>query len=256
MTDNQLEIAEVLAELVDRIHGALGAELVAVYHYGSAVTGGFDAGVSDLDLIAITQHDAARIDLARLKAMHGRFVRRHPDWTDRIEVVYVGRNAVASFRSSTERLAVISPGEPLNLRSDRIADWVQNWYLVRETGSVLFGPVPQALIADVSWPEFVDATKKWAIELEGSDLSAFSPGYLAYTVLTACRVERTVVDGIHASKQEAASRSIERHPGSRWLIEAALRCRLARGTVGFDDRETRDAAIAFIGHVAEAIARA
>lgn len=248
--------AGIVAELGARIQASLGSELVATYLYGSAVTSGYDSGVSDLDLIAITHQDASRIDLAGLKDMHRQFDRRHPDWADRIEVVYVGRRAVASFRSSAERLAVISPGEPLHLRPERIADWIQNWYLVRETGVVLFGPTPQELIPNVSWSEFVDATKRYAMELVGKDMSAFSPGHLAYTVLTMCRVERTVLDGVHASKQEAASRSIDRHPGSGSLIEAALRCRLARGTVGFDDRETRDAAIAFVGMVAEAIANA
>ncbi len=43
-------------------------------------------------------------------------------------------------------------------------------------------------------------------------------------------------------------------PEWAWLLGAALRCRMARGTAGFDDGETRAAAQRFIGLLAGEIA--
>ena len=115
-------------------HEVLGEGLVGIYVYGSYVSGGFDPGVSDLDLVAVTSGEVDGIDLPGLDLMHSDFVSRHPEWSDRIEVVYVGLAALRSFRTSSGPLAVISPGEPFHLRDERVVEWLQNWYLIRETG--------------------------------------------------------------------------------------------------------------------------
>ena len=110
--DEHPETSALLRELAADIGGAVGPDLVGLYVTGSYVAGGFDPAVSDLDLIAVTRDDAADLDLGRIRAMHAAFVGRHPEWSDRIEVVYIGADAVASFRSSHGSIAVISPGEP------------------------------------------------------------------------------------------------------------------------------------------------
>src|SRR5437870_6374635 len=124
----------VAQDLARSIREVLGEDLVGIYLSGSAATGGFDTDVSDLDLVAVTAAPADRIDLAGLKAMHGEFIRERLDWVDRIEAVYVGRVTLASFRTSTDSMAVISPGEPFHIRSDAPVRWLQNWYLIREDG--------------------------------------------------------------------------------------------------------------------------
>src|SRR5450759_843589 len=83
--------ADLLAALVSEVHGVLGDDLVGLYLYGSAVTGGFDAGVSDLDLAAVTAHEVEAIDLTGLERMHDRFAEQNPEWRGRVEVVYIGR---------------------------------------------------------------------------------------------------------------------------------------------------------------------
>ncbi len=134
------------------------------------------------------------------------------EWSNRIETVYIGQDALRSFRTSTGRLAVISPGEPFHLREEPPAAWIQNWYLVQETGVVLFGPPAESLIPPVAWPEFVAASVRYAGEIASKRLEDFSPGYLAYSVLTVCRAQRTVEAGTHGSKQEAAAWARERDP--------------------------------------------
>ena len=246
MDNERSSVDSLLEELVSGLQVAIGDDLIGIYLYGSYVSGGFDPGVSDLDLVTVTSRDPEQLDLASLERTHLAFVGRYPEWNDRIETVYVGRDTLRSFRTSRGRLAVISPGEPFHLRDDAVAAWVQNWYLVRETGVALFGPPASSLLPPISWPDFVAASRRYAGEIASHDLSDYSPGHLAYIVLTICRARRVVATGTYGSKQEAAAWAGEGDPDRAWLIDAALRCRLSSGMIGFDDPFTRAAAVAFI----------
>jgi hypothetical protein len=241
--------ASTLAALVSEIQGVLGDDLVGLYLYGSAVTGGFDAAVSDLDLVAVTAHEIDEIDLSGLERMHDRFADQNPGWRSRIEVVYIGRATLASFRTSDGPLAVISPGEPFHVRDDRAAAWLQNWYLVREIGKTFHGPPPTEVVPRIEWAEFVAATRRYASEVQSRN----GPGTLAYTILTLCRALYAVRMQSHGSKQEAAAWAREQMPEWAWLIDAALACRLTGGRVGFEDERSRTAAETFIALVSRTI---
>lgn len=247
------ETDALLEDLVSKIHRELGDGLVAVYLYGSYVSGGFDPGVSDVDLVAVTAAGAGGLDLTGLDRVHRDVVSREPEWDDRVEIVYVGRKALRSFRTSPGPLAVISPGEPFHIRADRLADWVQNWYLVRETGVTLFGPPAATIVPAIEWSEFVAATAQYAGEISTRNLADASAGSLAYEVLTMCRAFMTMQTQTHPTKQEAAAWTREQLPDWASVIDAALRCRLSRGTVGFDDAESRAAATEFMGLLATRI---
>ena len=223
----------VLEDIAASIHTVLGGDLVAIYLYGSYVSGGFDPGVSDLDLVAVTSAEVEEIDLAGLEQMHDDLISRHPEWDDRIEVVYVGRVTLEAFRTSHGRLAVISPGEPFHVREDRAAEWVQNWYLARETGIALHGPSAAAVVPSVEWPEFVAAAVQYADQLSGRSLREVTPGHIAYSVLTMCRAVMTVRTQTLASKQDAAAWARRTFPAWAWVVDAALECRRSGGTVGF-----------------------
>jgi predicted nucleotidyltransferase len=112
--DRQLPV-ELVQELTSGIGAGLGEGLVGLYLYGSSVSGGFEAEVSDIDLLVVTSRDVSEIDFADLEAVHRHFVERHPAWNDRLEIVYVGRGTLRSFRGGG-CLAVISPGEPFRIR--------------------------------------------------------------------------------------------------------------------------------------------
>jgi predicted nucleotidyltransferase len=243
----------LLETLVSSIHAALGDDVVGAYLYGSYVSGGFDPGVSDVDLVAVTARDADQLDLDGLERVHDEFASAHPDWVDRIEVVYIGRAALRSFRTSAARLAVISPGEPFHLRDERVVEWLQNWYLIRETGVVLFGPPAASLVPPISMAEFVAAAARYADQISHQSLVEATAGARAYAVLTICRALRTVETGTHGSKQEGAAWARERMPEWAWLIDAALRCRLSRGAEDFDDERTRAGADEFVALVAARI---
>ena len=241
-------------ELAATIRLALGVDLVALYLYGSAATGGFDPEVSDIDLMAVTSRPLAEIDLAAIHRAQDEFVRTRPAWSDRIEVVYLSRETIGSFRGGGD-LAVVSPGEPFHLTTGAEL-WIENWYLIRETGVTLFGPPAKDLVPPVSLAEFLAAIVAYADEVRRRDLAAASPASRAYGILTMCRALRTVATGAPCSKQEAAAWSRERFPTWAWLINEALACRLSRGSVGFNDDATRGAAEAFIDQLGDEIVRA
>jgi len=245
--------SDVLDALVADVRGVLGADLVGLYLYGSAVTGGFDAGVSDIDLVAVTASEADALDLLGLEAIHARFEDERPEWRDRVEVVYIGSTTLRSFRTGEGSLAVISPGEAFHVRTDRAADWLQNWYLVRETGVVLVGAPINTVVPPIAFSEFVAATQRYAAGERDRGRAGASGGALAYTILTMCRALRLVQTDIHGTKQEAARWARDEMPEWAWLIDASLECRLSGGTIGLSDDPTRAAAEEFIQQVADQV---
>jgi len=232
--------AAFVEELTTRLRSALGPDLVALYLYGSAVSGGFDVGVSDIDLVVVIEHDLVADTVARIESFHADTVHRHPEWHDRLELVYVKRDTLARFRGGGP-IGVISPGEPFHVR-DGIELWLQNFYLVREFGVTLAGPGPAAAIPEISWPEFLAATTSYADEVRGRSLHDATPGSRAYNVLTMCRALCTVRMNRPCSKQEGAAWVRAQMPEWACLIDAAERCRLSRGQTGFADLEIVQAA--------------
>lgn len=234
--------------LTAEIKAALGEQLLGLYLYGSYVRGSFDPDVSDLDLLAVTADEVEGLDLTGLERMHAEFVRRHPEWNDRLDVIYIGRGTLESFRSNQGSLAVISPGEPFHVTGD-VADWLMNWYHALESGVTLFGPEPATLIPPISWDEFAVAVARYVEWFRSEIATGRGAGYRAYAVLSTCRALYAVRNGKPATKQEAAAWTKERMPEWAWLIDAALRSRLARGG-GFSEERTLVAADAFIDLVA------
>ena len=235
----------ILNELMHGLREVLAPETVGIYLYGSAVSGGFDPGVSDLDLVVLTKHAVEVLNLAGLERMHGDLERNHPEWADRIEVVYVDKATLGSFRTSASMLAVISPGEPFHVTGPAL-DWDQNWYLVREAGIALFGPPAADFVPPISRSEYVAAVARYSAWLARQDLDTLSSRSLAYTVLSLCRAWCTVETGEPCSKQDGAAWAKDRRPEWTEVIDTALLCRMARGTTGPSDAETRSAATRLI----------
>ncbi len=245
---SQPSMPSIVEPVAAEIRAHLGDQLVGLYLYGSAATGGFDAHASDIDLVAVTVSEIGALDLADLERMHAAFVTGHPSWDDRIEVTYVGQATLRAFRAGGA-LAVISPGEPLHRRDDA-ERWLQNWYLVRETGMTLYGPGPGFLVPPISRAEFLASVARYADEVRQRDLRSMTPGARAYAVLTTCRARRTIATGTTCSKQEGAAGARVQVPEWAWLIDAALACRLAGGRAGFDDEPTLVASDKFMRRVA------
>jgi hypothetical protein len=246
------EVQPIVSAIHDELGRALGTDLVALYLYGSAITGGFDANVSDVDMVAVTLVDAGDLDLAALSRGHDAVLGAFPSWIDRLEVVYVGQRGLRRFRADPGVLAVISAGEPLHL-SGPVRDWLQNWYLVRETGVPILGPPPVEIVPAISRKEFLDGVRWYAGYLAGFVQDDRSAGELAYAVLSACRAARTIETGEPCSKQAGAAWMRRRHPDLAAIIDEALRMRLRRGRGDFVDEEAPEGARTLVRAVAEAL---
>jgi hypothetical protein len=138
-------IGSLLPALLDDWRHFFGSSLAGVYLCGSVVAGGFDPLHSDLDLIVVCDQEAADVDLARLDRVHQRFATRHPDWADRMDFVYVGRQTLAMAATGSGTVATISHDEPLHLLPAR--GWVLTWYPLQQTHTVLLGAELEQLLA-------------------------------------------------------------------------------------------------------------
>jgi predicted nucleotidyltransferase len=220
------DVDELLESLHSRIRAVLGERLAGLYLYGSLTTGDFDPGVSDVDLLAATASNLTPAELDALRAMHDAFERDNPAWRDRIEVAYLSLAALKTFRTRRSPIAVLSPGEPFNLK-DAGADWLMNWYAVRQDGIALFGPPPDQLIDPISDDEFAACVRGYVAEWAARIHTARDPRLQAHALLTACRALHLHRTGERASKRRAAAWAEDQLPQWAALIRASLALRSA-----------------------------
>ncbi|MDT8307771.1 MAG: DUF4111 domain-containing protein [Anaerolineae bacterium] len=199
----------------------LDKNLIGLYLYGSLVSGDFDPDISDIDLLAVTSCDIGGKEFEQLRQMQNDLVADNPRWKNRIEIQYLSAGGLHTFKTRSSQIAVISPGEPFNLKEAGI-DWLINWYLVREQGLVLFGPNPQTIIPSISKEEFLQASREhthyW---VQWAERPRDRKGQ-SYAILTLCRALYTVYRGEQASKRQAAFWAQKRFPQWASLIQNAL----------------------------------
>ncbi|MGH2549468.1 MAG: aminoglycoside adenylyltransferase domain-containing protein [Thermomicrobiales bacterium] len=221
------DVNEILAEIQRGISSVLDDTLIGLYLYGSLTYDGYTAGVSDLDLLAALNDDLDRAAIPSLTRMHAEIVARHPEWSDRIEVIYLSRQGLQTYKTQRSPIAVISPGEPLHFREEQAGDdWLMNWYLVLEHGQVIYGPPAEEIIVPASTDEFVKSVREhardsvlWIDNLKTSKARS-------YAVLTMCRTLYTDRNREHVSKQVAANWVANQLPEFRDLIDDALTLRV------------------------------
>lgn len=220
------EVAALLPLLHAGIVAALEPEprLLGLYLYGSLATGDFTPGVSDIDLLAVTDGPITPAVIDRLGPMHAAIVARLPDWDDRIEVVYAPRQELASFRTQVLDIGVISPGEPLHIVPAGV-DWLMNWHQARHAGAVIWGPPAAALVPETTVAEYVAAVRDHAAAFAAWMPAVISARQQAYAVLTLTRALYTVRHGHGASKAAAAAWLAQEAPWHAPQLDQALRWR-------------------------------
>jgi len=202
----------------------LGEKIVGLYVYGSLLSGGYDDGVSDVDLLAITTEDLDDEVLERLRVMHTVIEKEHPQWSNRVEVAYLSADGMRSFKTTARQMLNISPGEPIH-RIPAGKDWLMNWYLVRTGGVPLMGPLPERFIPEISKAEFVEAIGEYVRDADTWSNRMHDRKSQSYAILTMCRALHTLVTGEHHSKQESATWAQKRFPEWSDLIVTALKRR-------------------------------
>jgi aminoglycoside adenylyltransferase-like protein/nucleotidyltransferase-like protein len=247
MTDPN--VAGLLSRLVDGQRQALGIDLVGSYLFGSAVTGEFDPGISDIDTVTVLRSDLTAAQLAALERLHLDIVEEAPQWDDRVEVVYLSSRALTTFRTESSAAARISPGEPFHaIDVDR--RWLIDWYQLREAGISLCGPAAVSLVPFISHDEYVVAVRQHMLDWPDRVDGFVTQGNQAYAILTMCRGLRTWRTGEHVSKREAARWACEALPEHAQLIREAVIWREQSGNGSpIDGMATREATMRFVNGV-------
>lgn len=238
---------------VDDLHATLGGELVGAYLFGSAVSGGFDPAISDLDVIVVTETPVDQQPFERFAALVSRLQAREPEWAGRLDIVFVGRSTLAEFRSGGGPFLEINHEEPLELKR-RADEWLETWYLARTANWPLIGPAPARLIPPISTREFLDDVVRGVPGFIAPKRNTGTDGWLAYRTLTLCRLLRSLESGDLCSKVEGAAWAIERYPEQAPLIRAALEVR-AQGGRNVLTGEQRAAIPALLELLAAEVAR-
>ena len=214
VTEFGLRVADVLA-------GTLGTDLVGVYFVGSVALGGYVAGESDIDVIAVTRStltDPQRAGLASAVVEAGATCPARG-----LELTVYRREVVARSPAGAE-FEVNANGGP------RMAEAVHLdathepgfWYVLdravaHRSGVAISGPPAQQLFADASRRVLLQAMHEsmaWHRAHEKATL---------YSVLNACRAWRFAEDDVLGSKLEGATWA-----RVRWRDPAVIDAAVAR----------------------------
>jgi predicted nucleotidyltransferase len=239
------DINRLLESLLADIRHIFQDRLIGLYLYGSLTTGDFDPDSSDIDLLVVISSQITAPEFEALRIMHRDFARANHEWEDRIDAVYLPVTALRRFRTEKSPI-VISPGEPLHVREgEALRDWLQNWYIVRESGIALCGSPPNAIIPPITHNEFVEAVRRYAAEVS-ERVRRGDRKSQSYAILTLCRALYVHRIGKQASKRQAAIWVQEQFPSWSRLIERALVWRQAWREENVDHTATYDETILFI----------
>ena len=243
----------LLTDLLEYLKQTLRDDLLALYLYGSLVTEDFDPDLSDVDLLAVLPSALSPNDFERLDELHRRLVAKYPEWENRLEIAYLSTRALRTFKTAKSRVAVISPGEPFNVK-EAGREYLMNWYLVREQGEKLFGPPPRHYISPVSQEEFLESVREHAQFWQDEWLSdVYTRAEQAYAILTFCRAFCALQTGEQVSKKQAATWVGRHYPQWQSLVENAFSWRKVYPE-GIDHEETLPGTLAFVRFALEQMA--
>ncbi|MCR5753266.1 MAG: DUF4111 domain-containing protein [Acetatifactor sp.] len=242
------EINQILEKLLEGHKDIFGKKLLGYYVYGSLVWGDFDENASDIDTLCLISSEVTANELARIRTMHEEIIRKYPEWDNRIEVHYTPADGLKNFKTVPFYMANISPGEPLHMIVAD-AEWIDEWYLVREYAIPLVGTDPKEMIPYISKEEFVGQIKRYAHSFRDRIKICKDSYSLAYAILTICRALYTTQTGNQTSKPAAAKWAMEFLPEYKELLEDALIWRQERhisSSVTFENSARTEE---FINHV-------
>ncbi len=234
-------MSQRVEDLLARLDRALPGRVEGLYVVGSASTGAFRPGRSDVDFVAIVDRDLSRLELARLRAVHiGRWVstlvhdtalrRRWPLVCNGIylrgadlskpslEVTPVAGHVSGRFRIATREGFDVNP---------------VTWHVLARHGIAIRGPALEQLHIHTDQTELTRWTRSnlngyWRRWVErahhpGVRETVLDRRFTAVGVLGAPRLHYTIATGEIASKEDAAAHALAVFdPRWRPLIEDAL----------------------------------
>ena len=239
------EVSDLIADLHARLSSLMNDNLVGLYIFGSVASAAYDPGVSDVDLLVVTGQALAAAEYARLREMHVELAADREQWTDRVEVEYLSREALRTFKLRASDIGIIGPGKPFQVvKAGR--DWTVEWYDVREHAIVVAGPDPKTLIDPISMTEVNACIRDYVAHFPGPVRDDRHRGSDAYAVLTMCRALYTKRVGETTTKRAAAEWAAREYPQWHDLITQSQRWRLAADNQAMNNSEIHARVEAFV----------
>jgi predicted nucleotidyltransferase len=213
----------ITEKLLSEIQQILGDKLVGLYLYGSATAGDFDSAISDIDLLVAINSVLTKTEFEQIRRMHNDLATKFPEWKDRIETVYVTLKGLHHFRDQKSEVAGISPGEPFHLKKIG-KEWLVNWFTIRISGKVLYGPGIDSIIPNISRAEYIAFEKEQILRwrdwiLDYNEKS--TRGSVAYVIFTMCRAMYNFTHEDRASKIQSAKWVSQTFPQWSELVSKA-----------------------------------
>jgi hypothetical protein len=213
------EIARYADAVVKRLQAVLGDELLGAYLIGSNSLGGYEAGPSDIDIIAIC---ARPVEFATTQAIARELDHRALPCPARgLEFVLYPKDTVSRPTPSPRFELNLNTGAGMGHRfTVRPEDESPHWFVIdldiaRQHGVRLAGPPAMELLAPQD--------KRWVLDAIRTSLTwhAREEPASANNVLNACRAWRHAEEGVWCTKTAAATWARERLEEPS-LIDAAL----------------------------------
>lgn len=247
-------VNDLLEHLRAQLHAILNEKFVGLYLYGSLITGDFVGGLSDVDLLAVLNDDLTPADFDALDHMHNTTVQNAPQWQDRLEIAYLSRNALQTFKTQSSKIGIISPGEPFHI-IDAGREWLLNWYIVRQQGLALYGPPPTAIIPPIDLADFLQVVKEQAASWRTRVTEYDGLPWQSYAIITMCRAMYATRYGEQVSKLKATTWAAQEYPQWADTIQAAVVWRHELDRAEANAQETLPNTIAFVNFAADQVAQ-
>jgi hypothetical protein len=219
------DVAAFGREVVASLRDALGDGLVGVYYVGSIALGGYVAGESDIDMVAVSQDVIPERQKTSLAAAVFSTTTSCP--ARGLEFTLYRRDVAGSSPVGADFEVNVNGGPRMDrdIHLDARAEpgfwYVLDRAVARRCGVAICGPPPAEVFATVSRRKLLDAmveSMRWHREHEKATL---------YSVLNASRAWRFAADNVMGSKLEGAAWARERW-SSPWVIDAAVDLRHGR----------------------------
>lgn len=228
-------------QVITSLQATLDQHLVGAYFVGSIALGGYVAGESDIDMIAVSEHRVVDEDKPRIASAIVDAAMSCP--TRGLEFTLYRQDVVAREAHGADFEVNVNGGprmdEAVHLDPDREPPF---WYIIDRAiahryGVRLTGPPPTELFADVprgTLLQLMTDSMRWHRKNEKATL---------YSVLNACRAWRFAEGDTLGSKIEGAAwaRARWRNPAT---IDAALELR--HGRPATLDAEKVDVLLAYV----------
>jgi predicted nucleotidyltransferase len=195
-----------LARLTADLRRTLGDTLVGIYAHGSLALGCFNAHLSDVDVLVVTE---SALTPAQRSALEPLLAAR-----PRLEIHFLSQSALFPWRHPAPYDLHFGSEGAVGPGSDH--DLAAHFTVTRHAGIALVGPPPDDVFPDVPWKDYEDSLRR---DLE----SCGEHGGRLYAVLSPARIWATLTERVVHSKASGGAWAHERAPEEfRPLISQAL----------------------------------